>query len=195
MHSAPCVYPESNPTVLIGSIAFRMSGYCRQTCGQCTPSPPPPSAPAGCQSLGDTVSSLPELSTLKTALDKVGLLNQMKATNLSVTLLAPTNAAFSALASAANTTVDQLLGNTHQLELLLSYHIIPKVVRTSDLTDGQSLDTLLSRSGGGSLQVQVHKNGTQIFFSGSNTAKLVGADMTACQSVIQEIDQVLVPSV
>lgn len=141
------------------------------------------------------MSSLPELSTLKTALDKVGLLNQMKATNLSVTLLAPTNAAFSALASAANTTVDQLLGNTHQLELLLSYHIIPKVVRTSDLTDGQSLDTLLSRSGGGSLQVQVHKNGTQIFFSGSNTAKLVGADMTACQSVIQEIDQVLVPSV
>jgi uncharacterized surface protein with fasciclin (FAS1) repeats len=98
------------------------------------------------------------------------------------TLLAPTNDAFDALDAA---TLDELLlpSNQDKLKDLLLYHIVPGLLLSDDFEDG-SIDTLLADQ---SISVSVDP----ILFNGR--AKIVEADIIACNGVIQAIDDVLVP--
>ena len=99
-----------------------------------------------------------------------------------VTLLAPTNAAFDALDP---TTVQQLLlpENSQRLQDLLLYHILPGLFLSDDLDDGP-LDTLLT---GQSVSAAIDP----IIFNGR--ARVIDADIIACNGVIYTIDDVLVP--
>lgn len=176
-----------------------MQGFCLQSCNRCPgapPAPPSPAAPPGCQTLGDFISSRSELSFTRSALDTIGLLNDMKDPKVKVTFLAPVNAAWDALrASTGGISESDLLGATRQLELLLSYHVIPQVRNLSSLHDGDSLDTLLARAGGGEVPVTVgHTSNGNVTFQGKETATVVQGDLMACLAIVDEIDHVLVPA-
>lgn len=104
-------------------------------------------------------------------------------------------AAFSALLSRLNLSLDQLLANPDLVRLVLSYHLIPGVAATAaSLTNNQVLPTgndgetltVLKTSGGG---VQFQPSGPN-----APTATVVTPDITAGKAIVHIIDQVLIPA-
>jgi uncharacterized surface protein with fasciclin (FAS1) repeats len=93
--------------------------------------------------------------------------------------------AFAALLASLNTSATGLLGNTELLTTVLSYHIIPSVIRAADIPDGTTLVTTL----GGS-EVTVVKSASGVTVNG---AKVIQADVAAGKSVVHVIDEVLLP--
>jgi len=100
-----------------------------------------------------------------------------------LTVFAPTDAAFAALPKG---TVENLLKpeNKAQLASILTYHVVPGRVYSSELLKGQATETLQ----GGSLQARLVGGKPQIMGSG-----IVAADLDASNGVIHVIDQVLLP--
>jgi uncharacterized surface protein with fasciclin (FAS1) repeats len=98
------------------------------------------------------------------------------------TVFAPTDAAFSALPSG---TIETLLTDpTGALAQILLYHVVSGQALSTDLTDGQTITTLL----GEDITVTIGMNGVMI-----NNATVVVADITATNGVVHVIDAVLLP--
>ena len=94
-------------------------------------------------------------------------------------MFAPTNAAFDALPPG---TVDALLADpTGDLAQILLYHVASGKVMSSDLSDGQSITTLLNKN----LSVSINAEGVFI-----NGAKVTVADIAADNGVVHVIDAV-----
>lgn len=80
------------------------------------------------------------LSTLTTALTEADLVDVLNGAG-PFTVFAPTNAAFEALGDGAvPLLVDE--NNEAVLTKILTYHVVPGIVRADDLSDGQSLETV-----------------------------------------------------
>lgn len=101
------------------------------------------------------------------------------------TVFAPVNSAFEAISDeAANLTPDQLAS-------VLTYHVVAGAnVRSSDLTDGQSVTTVQ----GETFIVNIGDNGVSITDANGNVATVVLADVQATNGVIHVIDEVIMPS-
>ncbi len=98
------------------------------------------------------------------------------------TVFAPTDAAFAALPEG---TVDTLLLDpTGQLADILLYHVVSGSVLSTDLMDGQVVQTLL----GDSISITVSADGVFI-----NDAMVTVADIEADNGVVHVIDAVLLP--
>jgi len=98
------------------------------------------------------------------------------------TVFAPTDAAFAALPSG---TIETLLTDpTGTLAQILLYHVVAGQALSTDLTDGQTITTLL----GEDITVTIGMNGVMI-----NNATVVVADITATNGVVHVIDAVLLP--
>jgi len=98
------------------------------------------------------------------------------------TVFAPTDAAFAALPSG---TIETLLTDpTGTLAQILLYHVVSGQALSTDLTDGQTITTLL----GEDITVTIGMNGVMI-----NNATVVVADITATNGVVHVIDAVLLP--
>jgi transforming growth factor-beta-induced protein len=97
------------------------------------------------------------------------------------TLFAPTDAAISLL---PNDLVNQLLDNPFLLEDVLTYHLVGGLALSSDLSDGQSITTLLGKD----VKVTINANGVFI-----NNAKVIVADIITDNGVVHVIDAVLLP--
>lgn len=108
-----------------------------------------------------------------------------------VTLFAPTNEAFAALADALDVEVEDLLA-LPDLEDILLYHLLPGVVESGDLPapgSSESFETLLD---GQEIEIEVvEDDGVQVIING--IAFVIEADHEACNGVIHVIDAVLVP--
>jgi transforming growth factor-beta-induced protein len=105
-----------------------------------------------------------------------------------ITVFAPTNDAFAALASAAPDVVANLQTkewSTHLQDVLL-YHVLPVEVPSSAVTDGLATTAL----NGEDLSFDVNGDG---IFVNSNSAVVI-ADVGASNGVIHAIDSVLIPS-
>ena len=100
------------------------------------------------------------------------------------TVFAPTNAAFSALPA---WTVDDLLleENVDQLTNILTYHVVPGIYESSDLTDGTTLSTVQ----GETLEVTVSDGMVMI-----NGTPIEIADARSSNWVTHVIGAVLMPS-
>lgn len=122
------------------------------------------------------------LSTLVAAVTAGDLGAALSDTNASLTVFAPTNAAFADIQS----TVDTLLQseNKAQLQNVLQYHVVSSKVLSSDLVDGQVVTTLA----GETLKVRIINGEVYI-----NNSKVVSADVMASNGVVHVIDSVLVP--
>ena len=99
-----------------------------------------------------------------------------------LTVFAPTDAAFEALPEG---TVEELLKpeNKEQLISILTYHVVPGKVMSSDLTDGMKAATVQ----GAEITVDID-GGAMV-----DEAKVIQADIEAANGIIHVIDKVIMP--
>lgn len=121
------------------------------------------------------------LSTLVKAVEAAGLAETLSGEG-PFTVFAPTNAAFEALPEG---TLENLLKpeNKEALTAILTYHVVPGAVKSTDLSDGQKAATVQ----GEEIMVDL-SDGVKI-----NGATLVTADVEAGNGVVHIIDQVILP--
>ncbi|MCZ8077906.1 MAG: fasciclin domain-containing protein [Rhodobacteraceae bacterium] len=129
----------------------------------------------------DTAVANGSFTTLATALTAAGLVETLKGEG-PFTVFAPTDAAFAALPAG---TVEDLLKpeNKEQLIAVLTYHVVPGAVMSTDLTEGMTATTV---------------NGKDITITLEGGPKVNGAvisapDVAASNGVIHVIDSVILP--
>lgn len=141
------------------------------------------SAPAFAQDkdIVDTAVAAGNFTTLAAALTAAGLVDTLKGEG-PFTVFAPTDAAFAALPAG---TVEDLLKpeNKDKLVAILTYHVLPGKVMSTDLSEGLMAKTV---------------NGAEVTITLDGGAKVNGAvistaDILASNGVIHVIDSVILP--
>ena len=129
----------------------------------------------------DTAVAAGSFNTLATALEAAGLVETLKGEG-PFTVFAPTDEAFAALPEG---TVETLLKpeNKDQLVDVLTYHVVPGKVMSSDLSDGMTAATVE----GSEITVDLSDG---VMISG---ATVTSADIEADNGVIHVIDTVILP--
>ncbi len=143
---------------------------------------PEPSAGTENQDIIDVASSNPSFTMLTKALQAAGLVDTLKG-NGPFTVFAPSDAAFAKLPQDA---VQDLLKpeNKEVLVKILSYHVVPGTVLSTDLKSGE-----VKSVEGGPISVKVDPaTGVQV-----NDATVVQPDIKASNGVIHVIDNVILP--
>ncbi len=129
----------------------------------------------------DTAVAAGNFTTLAAALEAAGLVETLKGAG-PFTVFAPTDAAFAALPAG---TVEDLLKpeNKDKLAAILTYHVVPGKVMSTDLTEGMMAKTVQ----GGEATITLD-GGPKI-----DGAVISTADIEASNGVIHVIDSVIMP--
>jgi uncharacterized surface protein with fasciclin (FAS1) repeats len=130
----------------------------------------------------DLAVSTEFLSTLVAAVKAGDLVETLKGDG-PFTVFAPTNDAFAALPEG---TLEMLLKpeNKDKLVKVLTYHVVPGKVKSTDLKDGMTAKTVE----GSEIKVNLSDKGAMI-----NDAKVTAADIMATNGVVHVIDKVILP--
>lgn len=130
----------------------------------------------------DLASATDFLSTLVAAVKAGDLVETLKSDG-PFTVFAPTNEAFAALPAG---TLEMLLKpeNKDQLVKILTYHVVPGIVKSTDLKNGMKAKTVE----GSEITIELSKSGPK-----ANNANITSADIMASNGVVHVIDQVLMP--
>ncbi|MBI1268126.1 MAG: T9SS type A sorting domain-containing protein, partial [Cryomorphaceae bacterium] len=139
---------------------------------------PPPAQPA---TVYQIIADSPDHTILETALLAAGLNDDLQ-TEGPFTVFAPTDAAFAGLAPGV---LDNLIANPAQLAQILLYHVVGSEAASTDLSDGQTIETLQ----GEDVEITI-AGGVQV-----NDANVIVADLFADNGVVHVIDGVLLPPV
>ncbi len=137
-------------------------------------------------SVVDEAANDPELTTLVAALTASGLLETLNGAG-PYTLFAPTDAAFAALLTGMDVTVEELFADTDLLHDLLLYHVVAGELPSSQLLATTNLTAL------DEAEIAVASVNGNVVLNGSVTVSR--ADIPARNGVIHVIDQVLLPAV
>ena len=131
--------------------------------------------------IADIASGNDNFDTLVAAVSAADLVDTLKDDG-PFTVFAPTDAAFEALPEG---TVEELLKpeNKEQLISILTYHVVPGKVMSSDLTDGMKAATVQ----GAEITVDID-GGAMV-----DEAKVIQADIEAENGIIHVIDKVIMP--
>lgn len=99
------------------------------------------------------------------------------------TVFAPTNEAFAALPEG---TLESLLKpeNKEKLVAILTYHVVPGKVMSTDLKNGMKATTV----NGADIKIKINDYGVKV-----NGAKVTAADIEASNGVVHVIDKVILP--
>ncbi len=129
----------------------------------------------------DTAAAAGSFETLIAAAKAAGLVDALKGDG-PITVFAPTDEAFAALPAG---TVENLLKpeNKDQLVAVLTYHVVPGKVMSTNLSDDMTAATLQ----GADITIDLD-DGVKI-----NDASVVSADIEASNGVIHVIDAVILP--
>jgi uncharacterized surface protein with fasciclin (FAS1) repeats len=129
----------------------------------------------------DTASEAGSFTTLIAAVEAAGLVETLKGEG-PFTVFAPTDEAFAALPEG---TLDDLLleENRDQLVSILTYHVVPGNVASSDLTEGMTAATVEGNEVTFTLE-----GGPKV-----NDANITQPDVAADNGVIHVIDTVIMP--
>ncbi|MEM6372069.1 MAG: fasciclin domain-containing protein [Pseudomonadota bacterium] len=129
----------------------------------------------------DTAAAAGSFETLIAAAQAAGLVETLKSDG-PFTVFAPTDAAFAALPEG---TVESLLlpENKDQLTAILTYHVVPGKVMSTDLQDDMEATTVQ----GESVTIDLD-NGVMV-----ENASVVTADIETSNGVIHVIDTVILP--
>lgn len=132
----------------------------------------------------ETASEAGTFGTLLAAAQAAGLADALATTD-NITVFAPTDEAFAALPAG---TVESLLleENRDQLVAILTYHVLPRELRSTDLPGR----TIAVRTLNTSDTLRVTKSHGAVTVDGAN---VVAADIRADNGVIHVIDSVLMP--
>ena len=135
----------------------------------------------GSKSIVEMAGESEQLATLSTAIEAAGLTETLAAGG-PYTLFAPTNDAFAALPPGV---LEALLKpeNKDKLVQILTYHVLPTQVASSDLSTG-TVNTLE----GSSANIAADAGAVKV-----NTANVVEADVSANNGIIHVVDKVLIP--
>lgn len=128
----------------------------------------------------ETATELGQFKTLLTLIESADLLDLLQSPG-PYTVLAPTDEAFAALPS---NTIANLMEDIPKLKKILSYHVLNGDVRTDNLEELASAETVE-----GSVVGVDTSDGIKI-----NDAKVLSADRLTDNGVIHAIDKVLIPS-
>ena len=133
------------------------------------------------QDIVDTAVAAGDFNTLAAALQAADLVDTLKGDG-PFTVFAPTDEAFAKLPAG---TVENLLKpeNKDQLIAVLTYHVVPGKVMSTDLSDDMQAATVQ----GGNVTIDLD-NGPMV-----NDAKVISADIAASNGVIHVIDKVILP--
>lgn len=126
-------------------------------------------------------------TTLVSAVKAAGLVETLKGAG-PFTVFAPTNEAFAKLPAS---TVDKLLKPEMKADLtkVLTYHVVPGAMKSTDLKDGQELTTVQ----GEKLSVWNKDGKWMVKDAKGNTANITIADVISSNGVTYVIDAVLMP--
>ncbi|KAJ3237214.1 hypothetical protein HDU81_009836 [Chytriomyces hyalinus] len=127
------------------------------------------------------------LTSLLAALTSAGLAETVSKLS-GVTILAPTDEAFAAVADVVKTLTPD------QLKTVLLSHVVPGTVHSTDIVAAKSLPSVATSAAGSNLKVSF--DGTNVLISGgANTtpAKVAVADVFADKVLVHVIDAVLIP--
>jgi uncharacterized surface protein with fasciclin (FAS1) repeats len=138
-------------------------------------------ASAQSKTIVELAAETPELSTLVTAVKAAGLVETLNQKG-PFTVFAPTNDAFAALPDGV---LEDLMKpeNKEKLMSILTYHVVPGEVMSSDLSDGLKANTVEGQSITFDLS-----DGVKV-----NDASVALADVRASNGVVHVIDQVILP--
>lgn len=130
----------------------------------------------------DTAVGAGSFTTLVAAVQAAGLVDTLKGEG-PFTVFAPTDAAFAALPAG---TVEDLLKpeNKDKLTAILTYHVVPGKVMSTDLSEGLKAATVQ-----GSEVTITLEGGPKV-----NGATISGPDVEASNGVIHVIDAVIMPA-
>lgn len=130
----------------------------------------------------DTATEAGSFSTLLAAATAAGLVDTLKSEG-PFTVFAPTDEAFAALPEG---TVEELLKpeNKDQLAAILTYHVVPGKVMSTDLTDDMEAATVQ----GDTVMIDLD-DGVKV-----DAANVTAADIEASNGVIHVIDAVIMPN-
>jgi uncharacterized surface protein with fasciclin (FAS1) repeats len=131
------------------------------------------------QDIVDIAAGAGTFETLVAAVTAAGLVDTLKGPG-PFTVFAPTDEAFAALPEG---TVEGLLNDIPALTAILTYHVVPGRVMSTDLTDGMMAETV----NGQSVTIGT-MNGVTV-----NGANVTTADIEASNGVIHVIDAVILP--
>lgn len=130
----------------------------------------------------DTAVGAGSFETLVAAVQAAGLVETLKSDG-PFTVFAPTDEAFAALPEG---TVEELLKpeNIDQLTAILTYHVVPGKVMSTDLSD----DMMAATVQGSDITIDLD-SGVMV-----NDANVVSADIETSNGVIHVIDKVIMPA-
>lgn len=132
----------------------------------------------------DVIATSPNHTYLEAALIQEGLDVALQNPMGTLTVFAPDDAAFTALATALGTDITGLLANPNLTNILL-YHVLGAEVVSTSLTNGQIATPLLTVN---TLKVTI--DGTNVYI---NQAQVNAADLQADNGVVHSIGSVLLP--
>jgi transforming growth factor-beta-induced protein len=138
-----------------------------------------------------SASDNPEFTILLAAVQAADpmFLQKLSDPESTMTVFAPTDAAFGELLTALNMSAEDLLANKALLDVVLAYHVVPGVAldaKSVVAADGAVVGTALPEH---VLSISVMGDSVEI-----NDATVVTADVMASNGVVHVIDKVLVPA-
>ena len=145
------------------------------------------------QTIVDIAAGNPDFSTLVSLVTAAGLAETLAGEG-PFTVLAPTNAAFEALAEKMGVTIEELVatltGDVERLKTVLTSHVIAGKVLAADTAalNGMEADLV-----SGEKAKVVSADGVVSFTIGTSTATVVTADVEAANGVIHIVDMPLLP--
>ena len=127
-------------------------------------------------------SNNPELSTLVQAVTAAGLVDTLNSEG-PFTIFAPVNSAFEKIPAAD---LDAVLADTDLLTSILTYHVVPEQLSSTDLAEAGTVATV----NGGELEIAA--DGGTVTINGDE-ATVVCADIPTANATVHLIDTVLMP--
>jgi uncharacterized surface protein with fasciclin (FAS1) repeats len=145
----------------------------------------PESAEAAAGTIVDVAAGAGDFTTLVAAVEAAGLAETLSGPG-PFTVFAPTDDAFAAALESLGLTADELLADTETLTSILTYHVIPGEVPSTDVVtmDGQTAATV------NGADVTISVDGETVMV---DDATVVATDVPASNGIIHVIDGVLIP--
>ena len=135
----------------------------------------------------ELAQNTPDLSILVEAVTAAGLANTLSTGTL--TVFAPTNAAFAALLTELGVTKDALLANKPLLTAVLTYHVLGSKVMRADVPLGKAITPV----SGGFFKIESN-NGLKITDGRNRVSTITSTDIQASNGVVHLVDKVLLPA-
>ena len=135
----------------------------------------------------ELAQNTPDLSILVEAVTAAGLANTLSTGTL--TVFAPTNAAFAALLAELGVTKDALLANKPLLTAVLTYHVLGSKVMRADVPLGKAITPV----SGGFFKIESN-NGLKITDGRNRVSTITSTDIQASNGVVHLVDKVLLPA-